>query len=267
VQRGAFWLWKEPVEGHEYVLGVDCAEGVGQNGDNSCIQIIDMQTFEQVAEFYSNNISPHDLASIVNELGLLYNNALIAVEDMGPGCIVLNMLQLDFSYENLFYSSRNTKTLKPGIKVTVANRPILLQGFQSRIMNNSLKMKSRRLLREMKTFEFNNTSKKAEAAKGKHDDAIMSMAVAVYARDQSIRDIPLGMAVTDGAGRSTNSAADIRTELRKGLKEDILDRLRTRERTADEFENELLMNMYRKNNALLKEFGWAIGWLVFALIM
>lgn len=265
VTRGALWLWKEPVEGHEYVLGVDCAEGVGQNGDNSCVQILDMNTLEQVAEFYSNTIAPHDLSHIVNELGLLYNNALIAVEDMGPGGIVINALQLDYNYENMFYSSRNSKTLKPGIKITVANRPILLQGFQSRLMNNSLKIKSRRLLREMKTFEFNNTTKKAEAAKGKHDDAIMSLAVAIHARDQNIRDIPLGMVVNDGLAKSVNSVSDIKEELRRGLREDILDRVRIRERTTDDFENELLMNMYRKNNSLLKEFGWAIWWISICL--
>ena len=265
--RGAFWLWKEPVEGHEYVLGVDCAEGVGQNGDNSSVQILDMNTLEQVAEFYSNNISPHDLSNVVNELGILYNNALIAVEDMGPGGIVINMLQMDYSYENLFYSSKNARTLKPGVKINVANRPMILQGLQSRLMNNSLKIKSRRLLRELKTFEFNNSTKKAEAAKGKHDDAIMAISVAVFARDQSIRDIPLGMAVNDGVGKSINSITDIRDELRKGLREDILDRMKTKERSADDFENELLMNMYRKNNSLLKEFGWAIGWLMLFLNM
>lgn len=255
-RKGALWLWKEPVEGQEYVLGVDCAEGVGTNGDNSCVQILNMNTLEQCAEFYSNNISPHDLSHIVNELGILYNNALIAVEDMASGGIVLNNLQMDFSYENLFYSSKNGKTLKPGLKVTTANRPLLLQGFQSRVINDNLIIKSRRLLREMKTFEFNNTSKKAEAAKGKHDDAIMAISLAIYARDQSIRDIPLGMVANENGTRANHKLSDIKEELRKGLKDDLLDRIRTKEKSSKDFENEIIISMYRKNHNLLKEFGW-----------
>ena len=256
IYKGALWLWKEPVAGQEYVLGVDCAEGIGTNGDNSCIEILNINTLEQVAEFYSNNISPHDLANILNELGILYNNGLIAVEDMASGGIVLNNLQMDFSYENLFYSGKNSKNMKPGIKVTAANRPIILQGFQSRVIDDTLKMKSRRLLREMKTFEFNNTTKKAEAAKNKHDDAIMAIAIAIYARDQSIRDIPLGMIVSDGLAKANSKLDDIRQELRKGLKDDLLDRIRTKEKSAKDFDNEILISMYRKKDSLLREFGW-----------
>ena len=32
---GALWIWKEPMDGHEYIIGVDCSEGVGKDGDNS----------------------------------------------------------------------------------------------------------------------------------------------------------------------------------------------------------------------------------------
>jgi len=132
-----------------------------------------MNTMEQVAEFYSNTIAPHDFANIVYELGNIYNTALVAVEDMASGGIVLQILQHDLSYENMFYLNKSGKMVKPGIKMSVNVRPIVLQGFQSRILNDSIKINSRRLLREIKTFEFNIQSKKAEAAKGKHDDAIM----------------------------------------------------------------------------------------------
>jgi len=131
-----------------------------------------------------------------------------------------------------------------------------LQGFQSRVIDDTLKMKSRRLLREMKTFEFNNTTKKAEAAKNKHDDAIMAIAIAIYARDQSIRDIPLGMIVSDGLAKANSKLDDIRQELRKGLKDDLLDRIRTKEKSAKDFDNEILISMYRKKDSLLREFGW-----------
>jgi len=258
ISKGALWIWQESKPGHEYALGVDCAEGVGSEGDNSCIQIIDVNRLEQVAEFYSNTITPHDLANVVFELGILYNTGLIIVEDMASGGIVLEMLQHDLSYENLFVSQKNARNMRPGLKITTANRSNVLQGFQSRVLNNSLRINSRRLLREMKTFEFNNTTKKASAAKGKHDDAIMAMAIALYGRDQTVRDVPLGIDGSDAKGKSQTMLADIKEELRKGLQESILEKVINREKKTnlDESDQELLISMYRKKHDICKEFNW-----------
>lgn len=255
-EKGALWVWQEPKEGAEYVLGVDCAEGIGSNGDNSCIQVINMNTLEQAAEFYSNQISPHDFAHVVHELASTYNTGLVIVEDMASGGIVLDMLVHEFSYENLFYNNKSGKVAKAGIKMSVNIRPIVLQGMQSRILNETLHIKSKRLVGEMKTFEFNATSKKAEAAKGKHDDAIMALSLALYARDQSVRDLPLGSPITESSGKSKTSLIDIRAELRKGLKESVLDKIMKKEKTVEDLENENLLKLYRKQNALLKDFGW-----------
>jgi hypothetical protein len=80
--RGALWMWKEPVEGHEYILSADCAEGQGENNDSSVFHIIDTATLEQVVEFYSNTIIPHEFAQVINELATYYNNSLVVVENM-----------------------------------------------------------------------------------------------------------------------------------------------------------------------------------------
>jgi hypothetical protein len=255
-EKGALWVWQEPKDGAEYILGVDCAEGIGNEGDNSCIQILNMNTLEQAAEFYCNHITPHDFSHIVHELATAYNTGLVIVEDMSAGGIVLDMLLHEFSYENLFYSAKGSRSNKPGIKMTVNIRPLVLQTFQSRILNDAVIMKSRRLLNEMKTFEFNTTTKKAEAAKGKHDDAIMALAIALYGRDQTVRDIPLGTSALEQNNIKKASIADIRAELRKGLKESIFDKITKKERTLEDLENENVLKSYRKQNALLKDFGW-----------
>ena len=62
---GALWIWKEPMDGHEYIIGVDCSEGVGKDGDNSCFEIIDAISLEQIAEFYSNLVPPHIFSQII----------------------------------------------------------------------------------------------------------------------------------------------------------------------------------------------------------
>lgn len=114
-EPGALWVFKEPQDGHDYMISGDVAEGVGDEGDNSCFQVLDMATNEQVAEFYSDSIAPHMFAKIINEMGYYYNTALVVVENMGPGTAVLSDLQHDLAYENLYFE--NEKQNKPGVKV------------------------------------------------------------------------------------------------------------------------------------------------------
>lgn len=253
--KGALWIWKEPVDGQEYLVSVDSAEGVGSDGDNSCIQVINVNNLEQCAEFYSNLISPHDLAKVVFEVGNLYNSAMVVVEDMATGGIILNILQHDLYYDNIYYNSKQTRTMKPGIKINSANRPVILQEFQSRILNKTLKIKSKRLVRELKTFEYNPQTKKAEAVKGKHDDAIMALALACHVRNEMIREVPLG---TDGNNMQSRveGLEDIRNELRSSLDSYIREFVIEKEKTAEDFEHELILQQYRKQHNILKEFGW-----------
>jgi hypothetical protein len=249
--KGALWMWRERQEGQEYILGVDSAEGIGSDGDNSCIQIINANTLEQCAEFYSNLITPHDLAQVVNELGLYYNNALVAIEDMSTGGIILNELQHTFEYENLYFSARNSKTLKPGVKITVNNRGIILQSLQSRMLNGKMKIKSKRFVREIKTFEYNPTTKKAQAVKGKHDDSIMALALANFVRDEMYRDMPIGFEANE---REPEGLSDIRKELKDSLDSDIQNIFDNKNKENQDMEEYIAM--YRKNNSLLREFGW-----------
>lgn len=255
IEKGALWIWKQPVDGQEYILSVDSAEGVGEEGDNSCIQVININTLEQCAEFYSNLIAPHDLGNVAHELAMLYNTATVVVEDMATGGIILNILQNDFFYENIYHSAKSSKNPKPGIKITAANRPIILQEFQSRIINKSLKVKSMRLIKELNTFEYNTQTRKAQAAKGKHDDAIMSMALAVHARSEMIREAPIGI---EGGTAETKISGlhDIRSELKAGLDNYIREYVVPQEKSMEDYENEMLVNLYRKNDKILKEFGW-----------
>ena len=46
---GQLWIWKEPVNGHKYVMGIDVSRGDSE--DFSCFVIIDFDKKEQVLEF------------------------------------------------------------------------------------------------------------------------------------------------------------------------------------------------------------------------
>ena len=255
--KGALWIWKEPVEGREYIIGADCAEGQGENNDNSCFQVLDQITCEQVAEFYSNIVPPNAFAQTLREIATYYNNALLVVENMGPGIAVINTLQNHLYYDNLYFENKKGNA-KAGVRMGQVNRPLFLESLQNKLINQSMRVNSIRFTHELGTFEYNATTKKAQAQKGKHDDAIIAMCLALYIRDSMTTDIPLG---ADIDGNKSNVKInheiyeEIKRELLDGKPEDILSI------NKDLFDDDDILNsdalqFRRKNNNLLKEFGW-----------
>lgn len=257
--KGAMWVWKEPVEGHEYIIGADAAEGQGENNDSSCFQIVDTSTLEQVAEFYSNLIVPHEFAQILQQVGVYYNNALVVIENMGPGGAVLSNLQHTLFYENLYYESNKSANQKPGVKVNQTNRTLFLESLQNRLLNQTVRINSIRFVTELQTFEYNPTTRKAQAQKGKHDDAIIAMCMALHVRDIILRDIPMGAETPKEITATLKSEVyeEIKRELMEGRPEDLLieDDL---DLLADNnsIMPGIMFGNQRKNHKLLQEFGW-----------
>jgi hypothetical protein len=258
-EKGALWIWKEPVDGHEYTMAVDAADGVGKLGDNSCFEIIDDHTMEQVAEFYSNRVPPHIFAQIINQTAIYYNTAKVVVENMATsGGAVMSALQNTLMYENL-YSDMTKRKVQPGIKTTSQLRPAVLEALQHRLIQRSITINSPRLIHELKTFIYNASRKRAEAQKGKHDDAIMALALAIFVRDESMKGIPVGADVPKELMDVFKSEVyeEIKKELAEGAPEDFM------EEEFDIFSiyqedvtPGVVFNVRRKFDKLLKEFDW-----------
>lgn len=254
---GALWIWKEPKEGHDYIIGVDAAEGAGDEADNSVFEVIDSKTLEQVAEFYSNLIPPYLFAQVLNEIATYYNHALIVVESNGHGGAVLSNLQHDCHYENLHYEDTGKKA-KAGIRIGLSNRSIILESMQHRLMNETLKINSRKFVKELNSFIYNVNTQKAEAKKGSHDDAIMAVCIAIYVRDSILRDSPIGIDVPTELQSPFKSS--ICEEIKKEIMEDC-GRNFQEFKAKDIIENEEMMagvafSFRKKNKLLLDEFGW-----------
>jgi len=261
--RGALHIWREPVEGREYIMGVDGAEGMGEDGDNCCFELIDAVTCEQVAEFYSNICPPHNFAQVVSMVGKTYNDAVVIVESQSTGLTILEKLQHEFFYENIFESSQgSTKNFKPGIKTTQSNRPKYLETMQTRLINESIAIRSRRFVKELKGFIFNPQTKRAEASKGFHDDAIMALCLALYARNSRMRNVPVGAFDEEEITEAFKAEIfeDIKKELAKSAPDDWMapDDLELLEGVNEDDSTlpSISQNFNRRHDALLKEFGW-----------
>lgn len=257
---GALYIWREPIEGRDYVVGVDAAEGVGAEGDYSCFQVIDVASCEQVAEFYSNICPNHVFAQIIAQIGVVYNTACVIVENEKYGATVLSRLEHDLYYENL-YQTVTGKQTKSGIKTTTANRPVFMDCMRTRLITKSIAIHSLRLIKEFKTFVNNSVTKKPEATKGFHDDAVLALSLALYARDTVYRVAPLGMEPESVNDRfKAEVFEEIRRELAKGREswnvesdEDITSLL---EIDTSDIPVSITDKYQRRFDSLLREFGF-----------
>jgi len=191
------WIWKEPEEGHQYIMGVDVSRGDGE--DASTIVILDFTTMEQVME-YQGKIQPDLLAQLVEEYGELYK--AYTVVDITGGMGVSTVLKLlEFDYKRLHYDTPNGKILStkqrqmeafkkdnktPGLQVS-SIRTQMVSNFEEKIRNNIVKIRSIRLTNEMKTFVYKNG--RADHMDGYHDDLIMAMAMCLWVIEHSFKNL------------------------------------------------------------------------------
>ncbi|NKQ20677.1 DNA packaging protein [Brevibacillus laterosporus] len=173
---GAVLIWAEPEEGELYDMGADVAEGLdGNEHDSSTFVIWKRSTGEQVAEMQIKE-EPFSFAALLNEWGRYYNNALLGVERNNHGHAVLLALMQIFNYPNLYehkdYDVKGNVEKRSGWPTTPKTRPILVEEFRQGYVENEPKIKSKRMLGEMRTFVKKNG--KAQHQTGCHDDVLFA---------------------------------------------------------------------------------------------
>jgi hypothetical protein len=183
--QGTMWQWKEPIQGHRYIMGVDVSRGDSE--DFSSINIVDFDDREQVVE-YIGKIPPDDLAAIAYKWGILYNAFIVIDITGGMGVATSRKLQ-EMNYKNLYIDGinvqnkweYNAKAMEkiPGINFN-NKRTQIVAAFEEQLRKEFI-VRSNRLLNELNTFVYING--RPDHMKGAHDDAIMSLSMALYAAD------------------------------------------------------------------------------------
>jgi hypothetical protein len=108
---------------------------------------------------------------------------------------------LEFDYKRLHYDTPNGKILStkqrqmdaykkdnkvPGLQVS-SIRTQMVSNFEEKIRNNVVKVRSARMISEMKTFVYKNG--RADHMDGYHDDLIMSMAMCLWVLEHSFKNL------------------------------------------------------------------------------
>ena len=185
------WIWEKPVEGHRYILGCDVSRGDSE--DFTSIVIIDFDERCQVAE-YLGKIPPDLAADIIYKWGGLYNAYVVTDITGGMGVATSRKLQ-ELGYKDLYIEGVNTAdkwkynpnsaNKVPGLAFN-NKRVQIISAFEEALRHKFI-VRSKRLLNEMSTFVYING--RPDHMKGKHDDLIMALAMALYVGEHSFSDL------------------------------------------------------------------------------
>jgi hypothetical protein len=189
---GSLWIFKEPVNGHKYVMGVDVSRGDSE--DFSCIQIIDFDEREQVLE-YVGKVPPDVIAEIAYKWGTMYNAYCVVDITGGMGVSTARKMQ-ELSYGGGLYVDNVDTSNKwkwdpkinekiPGINFN--SKRVQIIAALEEAARHEFKIYSNRLYNEMNTFIYVNG--RPDHQKNHHDDCIMGISMAIYVAEKSFQSL------------------------------------------------------------------------------
>jgi hypothetical protein len=179
----------------------NCDVARGDGSDYSTIQILDVETLEQVAE-YREKVGVDLFPYLINFVARYYNEAYVVVEANSFGLGVGYDMRDKFNYRKLFYS-KNVQDIHvrpydfkvaegvdiPGFQTTPRTKPMIVKALIEHMREGSLIINSPRLLAELETFIAEGT--KLTAEKGFNDDLIMAICIALYIRDTEYQNVSM----------------------------------------------------------------------------
>jgi len=138
---GALRVFKTPETGQAYVMGVDPAMGIPNSGDPSALVVLAVPDLEEVASFAAI-ITPDRFAELVYYLGIVFNTALIGVEDNERGGYAVNLkLAREFHYPRLYYRFDpydKKASQKPGYATTDTRKSTEIARLQELILKHEI---------------------------------------------------------------------------------------------------------------------------------
>jgi hypothetical protein len=189
-KTGQVRWYKKPVPGSLYIAALDPSLGTG--GDYAGIQVFELPSFTQVAE-WQHNLTPVQqqvkifrdvLRYIQDEIGTDFNNNIYwSVENNTVGeaaLVVINDLGEE-TFPGLFVSEPvrkgHVRKFRKGFNTTFGNKISACARLKFLIEENKMHIHSKTLLSELKTFIASGVSFKAK--QGQHDDLVAALLLVV----------------------------------------------------------------------------------------
>lgn len=186
MKMGQVRWFKKPQPGHTYLAALDPSLGTG--GDYSAIQVFELPSMIQCAE-WQHNITPIQgqvklfrdvLKYIQEEIGMEYNqNIYWSVENntVGEAALVVITDLGEETFPGLFVSEParkgHVRKFRKGFNTTHGSKISACSRLKFLIEEDKMKLNSRPLLSELKTFIAAGISFKAKS--GQHDDLVAAL--------------------------------------------------------------------------------------------
>jgi hypothetical protein len=177
--------WVEPIIGRDYVIGVDCAEGLVDR-DYSTAIVRDWRTGVHVATLrgrWDTREFGRRLATFAEK----WNNAFVGVERNGPGLAVIDALA-NLGYSNIYFevkrTSDNNVQVKEGWTTTKASKPLMVAEMQEALAASEMVTWDELLLGEYLSYvredpreqdvKVSSKASRMGAQRGEYDDLVMA---------------------------------------------------------------------------------------------
>ena len=187
-------IYQNPIDGHQYVMTVDCSEGVGS--DSSVFSVIDITSkpYNQVAVYKNNKMNPLVFPDFIYQVATKYNHAFVLIETNSVGKQVADTIHYEFGYENLAWVGEHAKfgqilmggnaaRQQNGLRTDKRSKRIGCSNAKQLIESNLLTINDYDTIMELSTFVQKGTS--FEADEGTHDDLVMTLVILGWMSTQS----------------------------------------------------------------------------------
>lgn len=232
------WIWKPMIEGHKYIMSIDCSRG--DAADRTAIEILDLTgidddgkpCIEQVLEYHGKRTGD-EIGEIAYWYGMLYGEPFCTVDCIGgtgDACI-LTMMRL--GYKNLYYDDpqlnkftmqRDASSLKPTSDGKLpgfhsnAVRFQMLTFFANSVRTNQIKIRSKRVISELDTWIYKGEVARIDHQDGCHDDTLTCLAMAMFVMQYHLgeferakaRDAAILRAFINSARNINQNVVDVR---------------------------------------------------------
>lgn len=203
------WIWKLPIEGHRYLMSIDCSRG--DAADSTAIEIIDIDAidddgkpyFDQVLE-YNGKKTGDEIGQIAYNYGKMYGEAFTVVDCIGGTGDACILTLMNLGYKNLYYDDASLKnyTAQYNVSNLKTNEEGKLPGFHSGsvrfqmlsnfanlVKTNAFKVRSTRVISELETWIFKGEQGRMDHMDGAHDDTLTCLAMGLFVMMFSLQKI------------------------------------------------------------------------------
>ena len=193
-ESGPMELWKRPEQSafrNRYMVVVDVG-GRSSSSDWSVIAVFDRhldsdgskaESRPEVVAQWRGHIYHDELAWKAVQIARYYGNAMLVFESNTlecEGCLdSLNFDRIKATYPNVYHRTTGGK-LKPGFHTNRESKQSAIYNLLAYARDGSYLERDNKAVDEMASYEISPDGKKYEARQGKHDDILMTRAIALW---------------------------------------------------------------------------------------